>query len=221
MAGNRKPIDVSPGAGTRTTVWCGAYAFGSDDSFLPQAARLGRKYVDKRPDQRPPEVSFREEFERLRTGAPADGQVLLDQLEHRWRHPDCLPALYLITCTLEAPNRGASTSLPTAPSSWPVGTSTESSISMPPGSVWAPSGRGSATPTRSRSRQTGPSTRSTSAQRSFAASRPTERRPSSAGTEVMSLRRPAVASSARARPRRRTAPFVHRRSPRFRSRQAP
>jgi hypothetical protein len=46
-------------------------------------------------------------MESLRSIAPVDGQVLLDQLEHRWRHPRCPPSLYVLTCTLCAPDRGA------------------------------------------------------------------------------------------------------------------
>jgi len=86
------------------TVWCGNYRFGRDDFFLPWAATVARKYVDKKPEQRPPEARFREELERLRGIAPADGRVLLDQLTHRWRHPDCPPSLYVVTCTLRAPD---------------------------------------------------------------------------------------------------------------------
>jgi hypothetical protein len=33
--------------------------------------------------------------------------VLLDQLDHRWRHPHCPACLYVLTCTLLAPDRGA------------------------------------------------------------------------------------------------------------------
>jgi hypothetical protein len=38
---------------------------------------------------------------------PVEGRVLLDQLEHRWRRPDCPPSLYVVTCTLRAPRHGA------------------------------------------------------------------------------------------------------------------
>lgn len=88
------------------TVWCGSYRFGRDDSFFPSVVSVARKYVDKRPDQRPPEARFREELDSLRSIAPVDGQVLLDQLEHRWRHPLCSPSLYVLTCRLYAPDRG-------------------------------------------------------------------------------------------------------------------
>lgn len=88
-------------------VWCGDYRYGGEDFFFRQAVAAGRKYVDKTPEQRPPERPFREELERLRSIAPAEGSVLLDQLEHRWRHPDCPPSLYVVTCTLSAPEGGA------------------------------------------------------------------------------------------------------------------
>jgi hypothetical protein len=66
---------------------------GRDDSFFPSVVTVARKYVDKKPEQRPPEARFREELDGLRSIAPVDGQVLLDQLEHRWRHPLCSPSL--------------------------------------------------------------------------------------------------------------------------------
>jgi hypothetical protein len=85
------------------TVWCGNYAFGRDDSVFPKIVNAARKYADKQPDQRPDEARFREEMERLRGVVTTDGQVLLDQLEHRWRHPDCMACLYVLTCRLRAP----------------------------------------------------------------------------------------------------------------------
>jgi hypothetical protein len=91
---------------TGVTVWCGNYQFGGDDFFLRRAATVGRKYVDKRPEERPPEARFREELEGLRRIAPAEGLGLIDQLAHRWTHPDCPPCLYVLTCTLRAPDRG-------------------------------------------------------------------------------------------------------------------
>jgi hypothetical protein len=89
------------------TVWSGEYAFGQDDSFFPAAVLLARKYSDKEPDRRRPEDEFRDALEALRSTAPKEGHVLLDQLEHRWRHPDCPPALYVLTLTLSAPDGGA------------------------------------------------------------------------------------------------------------------
>ena len=89
------------------SVWCGNYRFGRDDSFFPRVVTVARKYVDKEPEQRPPEDRFRREMEILRGIAPRDGGALLDQLEHRWEHPLCSAALYVMTCTLRAPDRGA------------------------------------------------------------------------------------------------------------------
>jgi hypothetical protein len=43
----------------------------------------------------------------LRGVAPVDGHVLLDQLDHRWRHPDCPASLYVLALRLRAPDRGA------------------------------------------------------------------------------------------------------------------
>ena len=85
------------------SVWHGEYAFGRDDAFFPAAVLLARKYSDKGPDQRPPDAEFRKALEALRETAPEEGHVLLGQLEHRWRHPDCPPALYVLTLTLSAP----------------------------------------------------------------------------------------------------------------------
>ena len=88
------------------TVWCGNYAFRRNDWFFKEVVKLGRDYADKEPGQRPSASSFLTELERLRAMSPGDGLVLLDQLEHRWRHPGCSPALYVLTCTLLAPENG-------------------------------------------------------------------------------------------------------------------
>jgi hypothetical protein len=61
----------------------------------------GQGAVDVDPGDR------REALESLRTTAREEGQVLLDQLDHRWRHPHCPACLYVLTCTLLAPDRGA------------------------------------------------------------------------------------------------------------------
>ena len=87
-------------------VWCGDYGFARDESFFPAAARLGDRY-GREPDKRPPEAKFRGELERLREIAPDGGRALLDQIEHRWMYPDCPPALYVLTCTLQAPQEAA------------------------------------------------------------------------------------------------------------------
>jgi hypothetical protein len=89
------------------TAWHGDYAFGRDDTFFPTAVLLARKYADKEPDQRPPEVEFRKALDALRETAPQEGNALLDQIEHRWRHPHCPPALYVLSLTLSAPQGGA------------------------------------------------------------------------------------------------------------------
>jgi hypothetical protein len=64
---------------------------------------FARQTADQEPEQRPADADFYEELERLRAVAPLNGQGLLDQIEHRWRHPTCSPALYALTCTLVAP----------------------------------------------------------------------------------------------------------------------
>ncbi len=84
---------------------CGNYQFGGDDYFLRRAATIGRKSVDKSPGERPSEASFREALEDLLSIAPAEGRGLIDQLAHRWTHPDCPPCLYVLTCTLRARTR--------------------------------------------------------------------------------------------------------------------
>ena len=88
-------------------VWFGEYAFGQDDSFFPRAVLLARKYADKEPDQRPPEAEFRKAIDALRETAPQESTVLLDQIEDRWLHPDCPPALYVLGVKLTAPGGGA------------------------------------------------------------------------------------------------------------------
>jgi len=75
------------------TVWEGDYAFGRDDVFFPRAVLLARKYSDREPEKRPTDAAFREALDALRQTAPPGGHVLLDQIEHRWLHPDCPPAL--------------------------------------------------------------------------------------------------------------------------------
>src|SRR5437868_2291402 len=97
---------MSPGDAP-IAVWCGNYAFGDDDYFFPSVVTIARKYVDKEPERRPPEPRFREELEGLSGIAPVDAQGLLDQLEHRWRHPHSPASLYVLACTLRAPERGA------------------------------------------------------------------------------------------------------------------
>lgn len=87
-----------------TSVWCGTYGFGRDDHFFPAAVAAARRYADKEPDRRPPEGRYREELARLRSIAPPEGQVLLDQLDQRWEDPNCPPALYVVTLTLRAPD---------------------------------------------------------------------------------------------------------------------
>src|SRR5688572_30207530 len=87
-------------------VWCGNYGFKRGDPFFMRVVKFGRVYADKEPGQRLSEETFRKELERLRGEAPEGALVLLDQLEHRWKHPACPPALYVLTCTLLAPQEG-------------------------------------------------------------------------------------------------------------------
>jgi hypothetical protein len=88
------------------TVWCGNYSFRRDDPFFMEVVKAGRDYADKEAGQRPSEDAFRAEMGRLRGTAPEDALVLLDQMEHRWKQPACPPALYVLTCTLLAPDDG-------------------------------------------------------------------------------------------------------------------
>jgi hypothetical protein len=88
------------------TAWHGEYAFGQDDSFFPKAVDLARSYADREPGKRPTDAEFRSELQVLLETAPVEGQVLLEQIEHRWLHPDCPPALYVLTLTLVAPEGG-------------------------------------------------------------------------------------------------------------------
>jgi hypothetical protein len=97
---------MSPGEAP-IAVWCGDYAFGDDDSFFPSVVTVARNYVDKEPERRPSEPRFRQALEALSNIAPREGQGLLDQLEHRWRHPHSPASLYVLACTLRAPEQGA------------------------------------------------------------------------------------------------------------------
>jgi hypothetical protein len=85
------------------TVWRGNYQFGRRGPFFDRAVRAARAYADRDLESRPRDVPFHKELECFRAIAPVNGQGLLDQLEHRWRHPDCLPAVYAMTCTLSVP----------------------------------------------------------------------------------------------------------------------
>lgn len=88
-------------------VWCGTYRF-AHDPFFTRAVKAGQIYVDA--NARGKQVSaerFRAEMNELRKIAPADGQVLLDELEHRWAYPQAPPALYVVTCDVCVPQRFA------------------------------------------------------------------------------------------------------------------
>ncbi len=80
-------------------VWCGNYRFASEDPFFSKAVKTGRACVDEKARGKPVSAKrFRAEMDVLRKMAPADGHVLLDDLEHRWDDPDAPPALYVVTC---------------------------------------------------------------------------------------------------------------------------
>ena len=96
-----------PTADGMVQMWCGDYGFARDESFFPAAVRLANRHAGREPDKRPPETEFRRELERLQAIAPDGGRALLDQIEHRWTYPDCPPALYVLTCTLQAPPEAA------------------------------------------------------------------------------------------------------------------
>ncbi len=84
--------------GGSLTAWCGNLPLASDDPSFDGAVDLGRKYVDVRARGKP--VSAAEYLERiveLRAQTPHDSHVLLDELEHRWAHPDAPPSLYVLT----------------------------------------------------------------------------------------------------------------------------
>ena len=85
------------------TVWRGSYRFGRSDSFFNRVVTFAKQSANREPEKRPPEADFLAELEGFRAIAPVNGRVLLDQIEYRWRHPDCSDALYAITCTLLAP----------------------------------------------------------------------------------------------------------------------
>jgi hypothetical protein len=98
-------VQSSPGD-DQVTVWCGNYRFAREDPFLARAVKTGRTYVD--PYVRGSPVSaehFRAEMQALRKMAPADGRVLLDELEHRWANHQAPPALYVLTCEVCVPDR--------------------------------------------------------------------------------------------------------------------
>jgi hypothetical protein len=95
--------DVERGSPDPAEYWFGNYQFGRDRSFFAEVVNVARRYVDREPDRRPSDASFQTELGRLRSIASKAGRGLVDQLEHRWLHPDCPPALYVITYTLRAP----------------------------------------------------------------------------------------------------------------------
>jgi hypothetical protein len=91
-------------AETEVTVWCGTYRVDRHDPFFSSAVNLGRRYVDPHVrGKQVPEDAFHAEVEVLRKAAPANGQVLLDELQHRWAYPSAAPALYALTCEVCVP----------------------------------------------------------------------------------------------------------------------
>jgi hypothetical protein len=56
----------------------GVATTGSDGTtpFIPSVVTVARKYVDKEPEQRPPEAHFREALESLRDIAPVKNRTL-------------------------------------------------------------------------------------------------------------------------------------------------
>jgi hypothetical protein len=88
---------------SRVAVWKGSYEFGRDTVFFPRLVQICRRYADNEPNKRPSEASFFDELRGLRDIAPYEASGLLDQIEHRWEHPHCPPALYVVTCTLRVP----------------------------------------------------------------------------------------------------------------------
>lgn len=93
------PVQNSRGDEQPVRVWCGNYRFARHDPFFKRAVKAGQTYVDE--NARGKLVSaegFRAEMGELRKMAPAEGHVLLDELEHRWAHPQAPPSLYVVTC---------------------------------------------------------------------------------------------------------------------------
>jgi hypothetical protein len=88
-----------------TTLWCGEYRFGQDD-FLRRADGVARKYVNKPEAARPPEPTFHAAMAILRRFAPVEATAVVEQLEHRWAHPNCPKALYALTCSLRPRGEG-------------------------------------------------------------------------------------------------------------------
>lgn len=81
-----------------TTAWSGSYRIVRDDPFFARAVRVGQKYVDEKARGRLRSLDgFLEEMAALRETAPADGAVLLDEMEYRWSHPEAPPTLYVLT----------------------------------------------------------------------------------------------------------------------------
>lgn len=89
--------------GDYVKLWTGRFTLSLDDAFFIEAARTGRTFVDNHARGKPTsEAAFSESLAALRHEAPTEGQVLLDELEHRWSYPDAPPALYLLTCEARA-----------------------------------------------------------------------------------------------------------------------
>lgn len=80
------------------TVWGGSYRFVREDPFFARAVWVGQKYVDEKARGRlRSEGGFLEQMAALREAAPPNGGVLLDEMEHRWSHPEAPPTLYVLT----------------------------------------------------------------------------------------------------------------------------
>jgi hypothetical protein len=80
------------------TIWGGSYRFVREDPFFARLVWVGQKYVDEKARGRlRSESGFLDEMAALRKAAPPNGAVLLDEMEHRWSHPEAPPTLYVLT----------------------------------------------------------------------------------------------------------------------------
>jgi hypothetical protein len=88
--------------GSKVEVWCGNYPLRRDDGFFVNAVRTGRLADEKARGRDTPADRFAAEIGALREEAPPEGRVLVEEIEHRWRFPDALPTLYVLTCEMTA-----------------------------------------------------------------------------------------------------------------------
>jgi hypothetical protein len=102
------PVQSSRGDEQSVRVWCGNYRFARHDPVFKRAVKVGQTFVDENARGKPVSAEgFRAEMGELRKLAPADGHVLLEELEHRWAYPQAPPSLYVVTSEVGVPHRFA------------------------------------------------------------------------------------------------------------------